>query len=86
MDKLHRTRRDFLLRLIPHGLPGAARMLRTLADELEDLAQLDLNPPFFHSRWRALPDRYHSPVHPEGPRIPRVRAECLAQFRGLRLD
>ncbi len=83
MDKLHRTRRDFLLRLIArHGLPGAARMLRTLADELEDLAQLDLNPPFFHSRG----ERYHSYVHPEGPRIPRERAEWLAQFRGLRLD
>ena len=73
----------FLLRLIArHGLPGAARMLRTLADELEDLAQLDLNPPFFHARWLALPQFRAS----GGPRVPRVRAEWLAQFRGLRLD
>ena len=81
MGKLHRTRRDFLLRLIArHRLP--TRMLRALADEPEDLAQLHLNPPFFHSRWRALPLLRAS----GRPRIPRVRAEWLAQLRGLRLD
>ena len=35
MDKLQRAGRDFLLRLIAqHGLDGAARILRALADEL----------------------------------------------------
>jgi hypothetical protein len=32
------------------GPRGAARVLRALADELKDLAQLDLDPPFFHSK------------------------------------
>jgi hypothetical protein len=36
MDKLQRAGRDFLLRLIAkHGLAGAARVLRALADKLE---------------------------------------------------
>ena len=39
MDKLQRAGRDFLLRFIAkHGLRGAARILRRLADEIEDLA------------------------------------------------
>ena len=38
MDKLQRAGRDFLMRLIAqHGLAGAARVLRALADEIEDL-------------------------------------------------
>jgi hypothetical protein len=38
MDKLQRAGREFLLRLIAkHGLQGAARILRALADELEAL-------------------------------------------------
>ena len=32
------------------SMEGAARVLRVLADELEDLAQLDLDPAFFHSK------------------------------------
>ena len=41
MDKLQRAGRDFLLRLIAkHGLPGAARVLRALAQEIEGLAGL----------------------------------------------
>jgi len=40
MDKLKRAGRDFLLRLIAqHGLAGAARVLRALADEIERLAR-----------------------------------------------
>jgi hypothetical protein len=40
MTKLQRAGRDFLLRLIAtHGLAGAARVLRALADELEQLAE-----------------------------------------------
>ena len=36
MDKLQRAGRDLLLRLIAqHGLDGAARVLRALADEIE---------------------------------------------------
>ena len=36
MDKLQSAARDFLVRLIAkHGLAGAARVLRALADELE---------------------------------------------------
>jgi hypothetical protein len=36
MDKLQRAGRDFLIRLIAkHGLAGAARVLRALANELE---------------------------------------------------
>ena len=51
MNKLPRAGRDFLMRLVAqHGLDGAARVLRALVDELEDLAQLDLNPPFFQSK------------------------------------
>jgi hypothetical protein len=39
MDKLQRADRYFLLGLIArHGLAGAARVLRPLADELEQLA------------------------------------------------
>jgi hypothetical protein len=35
MDKLQRAGRDFLIRLVAkHGLVGAARVLRALADEL----------------------------------------------------
>jgi hypothetical protein len=35
MDKLQRADRDFLMRLVAkHGLAGAARILRALADEL----------------------------------------------------
>ena len=42
MDKLQRAGRDFLLRLIArHGLEGAARVLRALADELDGLATSD---------------------------------------------
>jgi len=38
MDKLQRAGRDFLMRLVAaHGLQGAARILRALADELEAL-------------------------------------------------
>ena len=38
MDKLQRAGRDFLMRLVAkHGLAGAARVLRALADELEGL-------------------------------------------------
>jgi hypothetical protein len=38
MDKLPRAGRDFLLRLVAqHGLDGAARVLRALADEMEAL-------------------------------------------------
>ena len=38
MDKLQRAGRDFLMRLVArHGLQGAARVLRALADELETL-------------------------------------------------
>ena len=38
MDKLQRAGRDFLMRLVAkHGLAGAARVLRALADEIEDL-------------------------------------------------
>ncbi len=41
MDKLQRAGRDFLLRLIAqHGLDGAARILRALADEFDGLAGL----------------------------------------------
>ena len=37
MEKLQRAGRDFLMRLIEqHGLDGAARILRALADEIED--------------------------------------------------
>jgi hypothetical protein len=36
MDKLQRAGRDFLMRLIAkHGLAGAARVLRALADDIE---------------------------------------------------
>lgn len=39
MDKLQRAGRDFPLQLIAkHGLQGAARILQTLADELDELA------------------------------------------------
>ena len=38
MDKLPRAGRDFLMRLVAqHGLAGAARVLRALADEIEEL-------------------------------------------------
>ena len=38
MDKLQRAGRDFLMRLVAkHGLRGAARVLRQLADELDAL-------------------------------------------------
>jgi hypothetical protein len=38
MDKLQRAGRDFLIRLIArHGLAGAARVLRALADEIDAL-------------------------------------------------
>ena len=41
MDKLQRAGRDFLMRLVAkHGLQGAARVLRALANELETLAGL----------------------------------------------
>jgi len=51
MDKLQRAGRDFLMRLVAeHRLRGAAPVLRALAQEIEDLAQLDLNPTFFHSK------------------------------------
>jgi len=41
MDKLQRAGRDFLIRLVAkHGLAGAARFLRALADELQGLADL----------------------------------------------
>jgi hypothetical protein len=41
MDKLQRAGRDFLMRLVAkHGLAGAARVLRALADELDGLAGL----------------------------------------------
>ena len=40
MDKLQRVGRDFLMRLVAkHGLHGAARMLRALADELSRLSE-----------------------------------------------
>jgi hypothetical protein len=36
MDKLQRAGRDFLMRLVAkHGLQGAARVLRALAEEIE---------------------------------------------------
>ena len=36
MDKLQRADRDFLMRLVAaHGLAGAVRVLRALADEIE---------------------------------------------------
>ena len=39
MDTLQRAGRDFLMRLVAkHGLQGAARVLRALADELDALA------------------------------------------------
>ena len=38
MDKLQRAGRDFLMRLVAqHGLDGAVRILRALADELDAL-------------------------------------------------
>ena len=38
MDKLQHAGRDFLMRLVAkHGREGAARVLRALADEIEDL-------------------------------------------------
>ena len=38
MNKLQRAGRDFLMRLVEkHGLPGAARILGALADEVETL-------------------------------------------------
>ena len=40
MDKLQRAGRDFLLRLVAkHGLQGAGRVLRALADEQEALCR-----------------------------------------------
>ena len=38
MDKLERAGRDFLMQLVAqHGLDGAARVLRALADERDAL-------------------------------------------------
>jgi hypothetical protein len=40
MDNLQRAGRNFLMRLIAkHGLAGAARILRALADELDGLGR-----------------------------------------------
>jgi hypothetical protein len=44
-DKLQRAGRDFLMRLVArHGLAGAARVLRALADELDRLAAVGAGP------------------------------------------
>jgi hypothetical protein len=43
--KLQRAGRDFLIRLVArHGLAGAARVLRALADEFEELWGLTEHP------------------------------------------
>ena len=53
MDKLQRAGRDFLMRLVAqHGLDGAARMLRALADELEALCRTSV-PPDLSARARS---------------------------------
>ena len=52
MDKLQRAGRAFLMRLVAkHGLAGAARVLRALADELDGLtgapSTIERRPPSF---------------------------------------
>ena len=37
MDKLQRTGRDYLRLIAKHGLPGAARVLPALTDEIDAL-------------------------------------------------
>ena len=49
--KLQKAGLAFLVRLIAeYGLRGEARVLRALADEVEGLAQLDLDPVCFQSK------------------------------------
>lgn len=67
MDKLGRAGRDFLIRLVSkHGLAGAARILRTLADELEGFA-----------RWTSVAnkigyDRIQGSEHRSASRVRRI--------------
>ncbi len=55
MDKLQRAERAFLLRLIAeYGTVGAARILRSLADELEEPRR---RAPSGGAKWRRSGDR-----------------------------
>ena len=64
MDKLQRAGRDFLMRLVAkHGLAGAARVLRALADELGGFVLRQLKTLAKRTRRRNVPNRAPATTH-----------------------